>query len=83
MADAPDSADDLELMPRVVRDKLDRIRIKVHLRDWQKMSLQERILLRDLPCADDAEAQRYRTEVERLVVRITGRPPEPLLGRER
>jgi hypothetical protein len=83
MSEAPEPADELELMPRIVRDKLDRVQIKVHLRDWQKLSLAERILLRDLPCADDADAERYGKEVARLVMRVTGRPPEALVKRGR
>ena len=70
MTDKSGADDDLELMPRSVRDKLDRVEIKVHLRDWQSMSLQERIALRDLPCSGDADVARYRREVERLVLRV-------------
>lgn len=66
----------LELMPRSVRDKLDRVRIKLHLKDWQALSLFERERLRDLPCATDPEVKYYAAEVERLVLGVTGRGPD-------
>ncbi len=68
----------LELMPRSVRDKLDRVEIKVHLKEWQILSLVERARLRDLPCASAEEAARYAAEVERMVLRATGHAAERL-----
>ena len=72
----------LELIPRNVRDKLDRVGFKLHLTEWQAMSMAERELLRDLPCVRPDEVARYAGEVEQLVRRITGRPP-PKLKAER
>jgi hypothetical protein len=72
----------LELMPRSVRDKLDRAGLKVHLKEWQALSMAEREHLRDLPCASAAEVARYAAEVERLVERVAGRSPERLKRRE-
>lgn len=66
----------LELMPRTVRNKLDRVRIKLHLEEWQALTLAERIRLRDLPCEDDADAQHYAAEVDALALRVTGNPAE-------
>jgi len=66
----------LELIPRGVRDKLDRVGFKVHLAEWQAMSMVERERLRDLPCVTSDEVARYADEVEQLVRRITGKPPE-------
>ena len=66
----------LELMPRGVRDKLDRVHIKLHLRDWQQLTLGEREHLRDLPCTAPDDVAAYTTEVERLIRRATGREPE-------
>jgi len=66
----------LELMPRTVRDKLDRVRIKLHLKEWQALTLAERLRLRDLPCADDADAKHYAAEVDALALRVTGNPAE-------
>jgi hypothetical protein len=74
----PHTEDTLELIPRHVRDKLDRAGIKIHLRDWQLFSLPERRLLRDLPCQTDPDVARYASEVEQLIRRYTGKPPERL-----
>ena len=71
----------LELMPRSVRDKLDRAGLKVHLKEWQALSMAEREHLRDLACASAPEVARYAAEVERLVERVAGRPPERLKPR--
>lgn len=68
----------LELMPRSVRDKLDRIGIKLHLRDWQALSMAERERLRDLPCVTDDEVARYAATVTDTIVRLTGKPLERL-----
>ena len=73
-----DTEDTLELIPRSVRDKLDRIGIKVHLKEWQLLSLPERRLLRDLPCAADQDVARYARAVEHLIRRHTGKPAERL-----
>jgi hypothetical protein len=68
----------LELIPRHVRDKLDRVGIKLHLHEWQLLSQTERACLRDLPCASADEVERYAAEVQRLVVHHTGRPAAAL-----
>jgi hypothetical protein len=69
---------DLELIPRSVRDKLDRVGIKLHLREWQLLSLEERRLLRDEPCTSPAEANRYRARLTNMVKARTGNMPESL-----
>jgi hypothetical protein len=66
----------LEFMPRGVRHKLDRCGFKLHLADWQALSMAERERLRGLPCASSEEIARYAREVDRMVRRITGKPPE-------
>jgi len=71
----------LELLPRAVRDKLDRVGIKLHLKEWQALSMSERERLRDLPCATDVEATHYAADVRELVVRHTGHEPERLQGK--
>lgn len=74
---APDGdAADLDLIPRGVRDKLDRVGIKLHLREWRAMSLADRTRLRDLPCATTADAADYAAAVDHLVRRITGSAAE-------
>jgi hypothetical protein len=73
---AAEQETNLDLMPRTVRDKLDRVRLKLHLKEWQALTLAERIRLRDLPCEDDAEAKHYAAEVDALALRVTGNPAE-------
>jgi len=65
-------------MPRAVRDKLDRVRIKLHLKEWQALTLAERMRLRDLPCGDEADAKHFAAEVDALARRITGTAAERL-----
>jgi len=68
----------LELLPRIVRDKLDRVGIKLHLKDWQALSMAERERLRDSPCGTDGEAGRYAADLRTLLMRRTGREPDSL-----
>jgi hypothetical protein len=70
--------DDLDLIPRSVRDKLDRVGIKLHLRDWQKLSLVERENLVRQPCESSEEVDLYRRSLEELIRRRTGNTPEYL-----
>jgi hypothetical protein len=68
----------LTLMPRTVRDKLDRVAVKVHLKEWQALSVEERTLLRDTACENEEEVHRYAVLVDELVKRRTGRIPDRL-----
>ena len=68
----------LDLIPRAVRDKLDRVGIKLHLKEWQTLSLADRQRLRDLPCSDDAAAEKYTHCIDAMVVAALGRPAERL-----
>jgi len=76
------ATDNLELMPRGVRDKLDRVGLKMHLKEWQACTLAERQQLCDLPCATDDEVARYASRVDDLVRRASGKPAERM-GRHR
>ena len=69
---------DLELIPRPVRDKLDRVDVKLHLKEWQQLTLAERAWLLDAPCGDAAEADAYRQRLDEMVRRHTGRNPDRL-----
>lgn len=60
-------SDELELIPRAVRDKLDRVAIKLHLRQWQLLSLDERRELLDLSCQTAAEITAYRERLGTLI----------------
>jgi hypothetical protein len=73
-----DDVDDLTLIPRRVRDKLDRVGIKLHLREWGLLRYEERLLLRDGACDHPSEIESYRRRLEEIVRRHTGRPPERL-----
>ena len=66
----------MELLPRAVRDKLDRVGIKLHLQEWQGLSMADRERLRDLPCQQADEVARYAAAVEQLVIQLTGRQPD-------
>ena len=68
----------LALIPRDVRDKLDRAGIKLHLKEWESMTMAERAHLRELPCAGADEIARYGAEVERLVRHYTGKAAQRL-----
>jgi len=76
--DADRGEERLDLMPRTVRDKLDRVAVKLHLKDWQALDVTERQRLRDLPCESGDEVTHYAAVVEALVLRVTGKPPERL-----
>jgi hypothetical protein len=68
--------DDLELIPRGVRVKLDTVGIKLHLREWQVLVQAEREWLRDTPCMEPQEVDRYRRYLDELILKRTGRPPD-------
>jgi hypothetical protein len=65
MSDGPD--DDLTWIPRAVRDKLDRATIRIHLADWQRLSLDQRRALVALPCASPAEVDAFHARILALV----------------
>lgn len=71
-------ADDLTLMPRSLRDKLDRVGIKLHLKEWALFTLDERRRLVDQACDSTAEIDRYRADLTALFRQRTGRDPDPL-----
>jgi hypothetical protein len=68
----------LELMPRAVRDKLDRVGLKIHLAEWQALEMSGREQLRDLPCGSPEEIAEYASIVERLVRAASGKAPDRL-----
>jgi len=75
------AAERLDLMPRTVRDKLDRVGIKLHLEQWQRLPMAERERLRDLPCEQADDVTRYATTVEQLVIGLSGQPPDRIKPR--
>ncbi len=71
--------DDLALIPRSLRDKLDRVGIKLHLQEWELFTLEERRRLIDQPCESAQDLERYRSELTALIRQRTGREPDLLL----
>lgn len=73
-------ADDLALIPRSVRDKLDRVGIKLHLKDWERLTLDERRGLIEQPCDSADDLTRYRSDLIALVRRRIGRDPDLIIS---
>lgn len=71
-----EESDDLRLIPRSVRDKLDRAGVKLHLAEWEKLSVAERRALVERPCDDEGQVGEYRAYLVRLVTERTGRQPD-------
>jgi hypothetical protein len=65
MADSPEE-DDLTWIPRVVRVKLDRAGVRIHLVDWQKLSLDARRALTACPCDTREEIAAFRARLAEL-----------------
>ena len=70
--------DDLALIPRSLRDKLDRVGIKLHLREWELFTLAERRRLVDQPCGSADQIATLRADLTELIRRYTGREPDRL-----
>lgn len=61
-------------IPREVRDKLDAIAVKLHLREWRQLTVGQRQQLRDQPCASPSDAASFTT----LLRQFLGHELEPL-----
>ena len=61
--------EDLVWIPRGVRDKLDRAGIRIHLADWQAMSMDERRELVGMSCDGPSDVDAFRSRVLALVRR--------------
>jgi len=70
--------EDLALIPRSVRDRLDRVGIKLHLREWKRLDLAERRTLLEQACDSADEIRKYRSFLVRVVAQRTGREPDKL-----
>jgi len=70
--------DALELIPRSVRDKLDRAGIKLHLKEWQALPYAEREHLCAAACETPAERAAFAAALDAAVQRVTGRTPDRL-----
>ncbi len=79
--------DDLGWIPRSVRDKLDQVRIKLHLKEWQAFPLEDRQALCALPCQTAAEKKAFQNRLDVLALQHCGAlprrlPPDRLGGRD-
>jgi hypothetical protein len=74
----------LELIPLSVRHKLDCAQVKLHLTQWQSLSIDERTWLVQQACAHDGEVGIYRARLNDIIERHHGVPAtaHPLQGDE-
>jgi hypothetical protein len=68
----------LRCVPMAVRFKLDRVGIKLTLRQWSRMQREDRQRLLSTPCASEAEVERYRTCLCDLIRLRSGEEPRVL-----
>lgn len=68
----------LEWIPRAVRDALDRVAIRLHLREWQALPLDDRAALAALAQQSPLDTNAFAAALRRLVLTHCGHPPEPL-----
>ena len=66
---------DLSLIPLSIRYKLDRAEIKLHLSQWQKISIDDRQRLLETPCGTATELTTYRALLLELIERYFSEPP--------
>jgi hypothetical protein len=59
--------DDLTWIPNSVRAKLDRTDVRIHLADWQRLSLEQRRELIATPCETPEEVAAFRVRLAELI----------------
>src|SRR5436305_754101 len=64
--------DNLRCIPMIVRFKLDACGIKLKLKEWNKMTIDEREQLALLPIDSAADLDVYRAYLQRIVYNHTG-----------
>lgn len=67
----------LELIPLSVRHKLDCAQVKLHLSQWQALSIDERAQLLRHACVSDDEVLGYRALLDDMIGRHQAAPPTP------
>jgi len=70
---------DLDWIPRSVRDKLDQVGIKLHLKEWQALRVEERQELCVLPCRTPAEKRTFQERLDTLALQRCGALPRRML----
>lgn len=73
-----DFAGSLRCIPMAVRFKLDACGVKLSLRQWARLSREDRAKLLELPCEDDQHSEDYRRTLIGLVQQRTGEQPAAL-----
>jgi hypothetical protein len=68
----------LRCIPMAVRFKLDACGIKLSLRHWSRLTLNDRHELRVIPCETEPEVAAYRDALIERVATRTGEEPKPL-----
>jgi hypothetical protein len=68
-----DFVEALRCIPMQVRLKLDTCGIKLKLQDWNHFTQTERERLVELPCLTSAEIFAYREQLNRIVIKYTGK----------
>lgn len=68
----------LEWMPRAVRDALDRVAIRLHLREWQALPLADRAALAALAQRRPPDDRAFAATLRHFVLTHCGHLPEPL-----
>ncbi|EHH69619.1 nitrate reductase associated protein [Gluconobacter morbifer] len=69
-----DFAGSLRCIPMIARQKLDIAGIKMTLRQWSRLTREERGMLVDMPCETDREQASYRALVEKLIMTRADEP---------
>ncbi len=72
-----DATVSLELIPLSVRHKLDCAEVKLHLPQWQALSIDERAQLLAAPCSSDADVLAYRRRLFEMIDHHHAVPPTP------
>ena len=67
----------LELIPLSVRHKLDCAEVKLHLPQWQALSVEERAELLRSACVSAKDVQAYRDLLNEMIDRHHAVPPTP------
>ncbi|MEJ7646205.1 MAG: nitrate reductase associated protein [Chryseolinea sp.] len=67
--------DNIRCIPMIVRFKLDAVGIKLKLKEWSKMSYDERALLAEHPADSHVDRLEYKTHLAKLIFKHTGSQP--------
>lgn len=74
-----DFVDTFRCIPMAVRFKLDRVGVKLTLRQWSRMTRDDRAALLGMPCTIDAEVEAYRETLCILIRERAGEEPSVLV----